>query len=231
MSLERARERRCSRGRRASIDATSPGRVVHSPADGQKPWKRREVTIRRHGLSTPVESRVEERVFPAKRRFSRRSGPEILIESASRCDGAIVGASELRAEDDAETRGAPDRADCGKPLGRRRGASARRPQREDVPQLVQRGRAPSAVDDDAFVLAVPNDFTREWIEGHFVELIRAGDEGRDRRRAPAAAHGRQAQPPVPPAPLTLDARAAAAAAARVRGPTAASTRSTRSTRS
>jgi chromosomal replication initiator protein len=30
-----------------------------------------------------------------------------------------------------------------------------------------------SVDDDAFVLAVPNDFTREWIEGHFVELIRA----------------------------------------------------------
>ena len=30
-----------------------------------------------------------------------------------------------------------------------------------------------SIDDDAFVLAVPNDFTREWIEGHFVELIRA----------------------------------------------------------
>src|SRR5262245_3130267 len=30
-----------------------------------------------------------------------------------------------------------------------------------------------SVDDDTFVLAVPNDFTREWIEGHFVELIRA----------------------------------------------------------
>jgi chromosomal replication initiator protein len=28
--------------------------------------------------------------------------------------------------------------------------------------------------DDSFVLAVPNDFTREWIEGHFLELIRAG---------------------------------------------------------
>jgi len=30
-----------------------------------------------------------------------------------------------------------------------------------------------AVDAETFVLAVPNDFTREWIEGHFVELIRA----------------------------------------------------------
>jgi chromosomal replication initiator protein len=27
--------------------------------------------------------------------------------------------------------------------------------------------------DDAFVLGVPNDFTREWIEGHFLDLIRA----------------------------------------------------------
>ncbi len=30
-----------------------------------------------------------------------------------------------------------------------------------------------AADDESFVLAVPNDFTRNWIEGHFIELIRA----------------------------------------------------------
>ena len=38
--------------------------------------------------------------------------------------------------------------------------------------------------DDAFVLAVPNDFTREWIEGHFIELIHAAVRdatGHDRR--------------------------------------------------
>jgi chromosomal replication initiator protein len=29
------------------------------------------------------------------------------------------------------------------------------------------------LDDDAFVIGVPNDFTREWIEGHFLDLIRA----------------------------------------------------------
>src|SRR5581483_1565387 len=29
------------------------------------------------------------------------------------------------------------------------------------------------VSDETFVLAVPNDFTREWIEGHFLALIRA----------------------------------------------------------
>ena len=30
-----------------------------------------------------------------------------------------------------------------------------------------------ALSDDAFTLSVPNDFTREWIEGHFLGLIRA----------------------------------------------------------
>ena len=40
------------------------------------------------------------------------------------------------------------------------------------------------LDDDTFVLAVPNDFTREWIEGHFAELIRAATKdvtGTERR--------------------------------------------------
>jgi chromosomal replication initiator protein len=38
--------------------------------------------------------------------------------------------------------------------------------------------------DDAFVIEVPNDFTREWIEGHFLELVRAvvrDTTGRQRR--------------------------------------------------
>jgi chromosomal replication initiator protein len=38
--------------------------------------------------------------------------------------------------------------------------------------------------DETFVLAVPNDFTREWIEGHFVDLIAAAvrdSTGEDRR--------------------------------------------------
>ena len=29
------------------------------------------------------------------------------------------------------------------------------------------------LNDDRFVLAVPNDFTRDWIDGHFLELIAA----------------------------------------------------------
>src|SRR5947209_9441972 len=40
--------------------------------------------------------------------------------------------------------------------------------------------------DDAFVLGVPNDFTREWIEGHFLGLISAAVRdvtGQERRVA------------------------------------------------
>ena len=58
------------------------------------------------------------------------------------------------------------------------------------------------LDDETFALAVPNDFTREWIEGRFAELIRAGIKdatGSERRLelvvqppAPVAA------PPAPP---------------------------------
>ena len=29
------------------------------------------------------------------------------------------------------------------------------------------------LDEDAFVIGLPNDFTREWIEGHFLDMIRA----------------------------------------------------------
>ena len=29
------------------------------------------------------------------------------------------------------------------------------------------------LDDESFILAVPNDFTRDWIEGHFLGLIGA----------------------------------------------------------
>src|SRR5581483_7059270 len=61
---------------------------------------------------------------------------------------------------------------------------------------------------DTVVLAVPNDFTREWIEGHFVELIRAAIKdatGAERRlrltvreQKPAAV---SSAPPVLPPPL------------------------------
>jgi chromosomal replication initiation ATPase DnaA len=63
------------------------------------------------------------------------------------------------------------------------------------------------VSDDAFVVAVPNDFTREWIEGHYVGLLRAivqDATGRERRCSPRSPSRR-------------------------RGPRGRSTRSTRST--
>src|SRR5215218_6258434 len=55
------------------------------------------------------------------------------------------------------------------------------------------------LNDDEFVLAVPNDFTRDWIEGHFVGLLSAavGDTtGRERRiqLRVTEANGEQAEP-------------------------------------
>jgi chromosomal replication initiator protein len=60
--------------------------------------------------------------------------------------------------------------------------------------------------DDDFVLAVPNDFAREWIEGHFLGLIKAavrdatGHERRVELRVleTGAAETSQAQIPSPP---------------------------------
>src|SRR5437899_13059908 len=59
--------------------------------------------------------------------------------------------------------------------------------------------------DDAFVLGVPNDFTREWIEGHFLGLIGAAVRdvtGQERHvgltiseRIPAAPAPAQTPPP------------------------------------
>jgi chromosomal replication initiator protein len=72
---------------------------------------------------------------------------------------------------------------------------------------------PVSVDDDAFVLAVPNDFTREWIEGHFVELIRAAMKeatGSERRLRLTV---QPAPPTAAPVVLTLDSVVAASAAA------------------
>jgi len=62
------------------------------------------------------------------------------------------------------------------------------------------------LEDDAFTIAVPNDFTREWIEGHFLDLIRAtvrdaggGAERRVRFRVVEVA--------APPAPAAAPAAA------------------------
>jgi len=68
------------------------------------------------------------------------------------------------------------------------------------------------LDDDAFTLAVPNDFTREWIEGHFLGLIRAAVKdatGQERRvhlrvvdgAAPAVRDDDDVEAPPRPAPV------------------------------
>jgi len=68
------------------------------------------------------------------------------------------------------------------------------------------------LDDDAFTLAVPNDFTREWIEGHFLGLIRAAVKdatGQERRvhlrvvdgAVPAVRDDDDVEAPPRPAPV------------------------------
>ena len=54
--------------------------------------------------------------------------------------------------------------------------------------------------DDAFVVRVPNNFTREWIEGHFLDLIRAvvRDAGGHERRVQLTVGERQPAVPVEP---------------------------------
>src|SRR5213592_5220138 len=58
-----------------------------------------------------------------------------------------------------------------------------------------------ALSDDEFVLSVPNAFTRDWIEGHFLGLIRAavGDATGQERNVQLAIAEHQDEPVVAPA--------------------------------
>jgi chromosomal replication initiator protein len=68
----------------------------------------------------------------------------------------------------------------------------------------------ATVDGDALVITVPNDFTREWIEGHFLDLIRAaardaaGIERRVRLAVEPAAPSVQQSAPAAVTPLPLE---------------------------
>ena len=55
--------------------------------------------------------------------------------------------------------------------------------------------------DEEFVLSVPNDFARDWIEGHFLGLIRAaiGDATGKERRVQLAIVESEEQPTAPAA--------------------------------
>ena len=95
----------------------------------------------------------------------------------------MLGPRCRRAKERGRRRGAPNRADCRDACGPRcpvgsEGLSTTRP--------TARGSARwrgLELTDDAFVLAVPNDFTREWIEGHFLEPDPRRGARRDRPRA------------------------------------------------
>jgi chromosomal replication initiator protein len=61
------------------------------------------------------------------------------------------------------------------------------------------------LDDDTFAVAVPNDFTREWIEGHFLDLIRAAvkDAGGSERRVQLRVVEQQPALAAPSAPSVV----------------------------
>ena len=53
------------------------------------------------------------------------------------------------------------------------------------------GEVRASEERDALVLTVPNNFTREWIEGHFLDLIRAAARDASGRRTHHEADGRR----------------------------------------
>jgi chromosomal replication initiator protein len=64
--------------------------------------------------------------------------------------------------------------------------------------------------DDTFVLTVPNDFTREWIEGHFLGLIGAAVRdvtGQERRVALSVTERMPVDTPLPPSAATVPRQA------------------------
>src|SRR4051794_30115439 len=68
----------------------------------------------------------------------------------------------------------------------------------------------SELSDDAFVLGVPNDFTREWIEGHFLGLIGAAVRdvtGQERRVALSVTERIPVDAPLPTATESLPRQA------------------------
>ena len=84
---------------------------------------------------------------------------------------------------------------------------------------------PVALRDDSFVVAVPNDFTRGWIESHFLGLVSAAVRDSLGREVRVALE-------VEAAPVEKDDQPVLAAAGRRGGgPARRRTRSTRSTTS
>ncbi len=60
------------------------------------------------------------------------------------------------------------------------------------------------LDGDTFVVSVPNDFTREWIEGHFLDLLRSGARDAGGRSLRIQLRVDRAEPvPVGPATRSL----------------------------
>ena len=122
------------------------------------------------------------------------------------------------------------RADRRTPVGRRLRPAPGGTQRDDLRDLVRRRRRRASSSDDTFSLVVPNDFTREWIEGHFLGFVKAAARDALGARRPGrrstVARGRRR-----PASRRRRRPPRAACSAGGERPAARRTRSTRSTSS
>src|SRR5262249_4200575 len=118
-----------------------------------------------HTLSTAVETRVEAKKIPANR-VDRPlwTGREILIETAStRCYARHPLGSSARSFQGVERHIELTAEDLWDEV-----STKLREALNDTTYSTWFGEVDGAhLDADSFVIAVPNDFTREWIEGHF----------------------------------------------------------------
>src|SRR5688500_793152 len=170
VSLGRAAERRFGRlppSGRGSIDEGLRDSLSTAVAGAGKGRKRPPNRPSVHRLSPAVDYCVEfQKTLQFARFFSYREGLRRLLDAAmlapsGRADEGAQASVEHQIELTADglwsevserLRGALNEATFGTWFG---------------------DAAGSELSDDAFTLAVPNDFTREWIEGHFLGLIRA----------------------------------------------------------
>ena len=168
-------ERGCSRSGAASIDEPLRRSVVHSLKRG----------ARRHTATAPRGSARTRRAFPTcgdgvdVRTFACKSLQTHRTELSTagrRCRASrTLLCSPLLLTDrrsGAAAWSSQRELTADEPVERGLRSARRGAQRDDLPHLVRPRRPVARCPTTAFVAHVPNDFTREWIEGHFLGLIR-----------------------------------------------------------
>jgi len=154
---------------RARLSTTRPvGRSAETAAHGVRASSERTP---QEAFSTPVESDVETQKNPAKPRFfsCRRTAGDGL-NCALRRWYARAFLRPVRSTDNRVEHAVEPTADrLWDDVSRR----LRDTLNETTFATWFASATPRALDDSSFVVVVPNDFTRTWIESHFLGLLRA----------------------------------------------------------